>query len=213
MKQSVVSFVLFIMLCSTTAAAEKSWHFDVYLDDDQIGEHRFVISEKDRKQTVEVSANFDVKILFFNAYTYRHSNKEVWESKCLDSIKSVTNDNGTTYQVNGKKLDNALQLTINSNSEVINGCVRSFSYWDPEIVKQTQLLNSQTGVYEKVKVEKLGQSQINVKNQLKTANHYRLYAENFSIDLWYSESGEWLSLKSTTKDGNVLTYKLRSKTS
>lgn len=212
MKKSLVIFSLLAMLSGESFAKDRSWLFDVYLDEDPIGEHLFVVSEKDNKKIVNVTAKFEVKFLFITAYTYRHTNKEVWESQCLQSIESHTDDNGTNYQVSGSKVESSLRLTTSVGSDFIDGCVRSFSYWDPEIVKQTQLLNSQTGGYEKVKIENLGKDQINVKDQLTNSNHYRLYAKAFSIDLWYSDKGEWLSLKSTTKDGNVLTYKLRSKT-
>ena len=74
---------------------------------------------------------------------------------------------------------------------------------------QKKLLNSQTGEYEDIVVENIERQHITIKDQSVAANHYRLKAEKFSIELWYSDQAEWLSLRSTTEDGNVLTYKLK----
>src|SRR2546426_914215 len=37
----------------------------------------------------------------------------------------------------------------------------------------------------------------------------RIDTERNRIELWYSPEGEWLGLRSTTRDGHVLSYRLR----
>jgi len=211
MKKSFFMILLAALGNNAIAENNKSWLFDVYLDENLIGEHRFNILEDGKRQVIDISAQFDVKFLFFNAYQYKHLNKEIWQSQCLKSIDSVTDDNGKKYQVKGKQNNNSFQLTVNESTNFINGCVYTFSYWNTDILKQVKLLNSQTGEYEKVKTRKIGKNTIQLNEKSIAANQYRIDAKSFSVDLWYSERGEWLSLKSTTKDGNVLSYKLRSK--
>ena len=40
------------------------------------------------------------------------------------------------------------------------------------------------------------------------ARRFRLLSENIAIDLWYSESMQWLALQTTTESGNQLRYQL-----
>jgi hypothetical protein len=43
-------------------------------------------------------------------------------------------------------------------------------------------------------------------NQPIEAEHFLLQTPRFSIDLWYSKSGEWLALESLTENGHRLRY-------
>lgn len=201
--------LLAIILSVTTAANAKTWDFDVYLGDDHIGEHRFVLSTRDGKEVVDIDARFNVKFWFINAYKYQHTNRELWNDGCLVEIDAYTNDNGDEYDVEGKKENGKLTLQINQKEKAIPGCVKSFSYWDQNIVKQNRLLNAQTGDYESVDITKLENESLNLRDRQVESQRYRISAEKFSIDLWYSLDGEWLALRSTTEDGNTLTYKLK----
>ena len=60
-----------------------------------------------------------------------------------------------------------------------------------------------------MQVKKIGTKNIDVAGQQTLAKQYRLITEKFQIDLWYSQQNEWLSLRSTTEDGNVLNYQLK----
>jgi len=104
-----VLFLFFISIfnvayASTYAASgiDKNWQFKVYLDGDEIGFHNFSMVHKEQHQEIYSSARFDVKFLFFNAYSYRHDNVELWHGQCLNSINAVTDDNGEKYKVIGK---------------------------------------------------------------------------------------------------------------
>ena len=41
------------------------------------------------------------------------------------------------------------------------------------------------------------------------ASHFRIDTERNRIEVWYSPEGEWIGLRSTTKSGHVLEYRLR----
>ena len=94
------TFPLLALIASLTvsspAAADDAdrWLFRVYLDDREIGFHEFSVRERDGRFDVETTANFDVNILFFNAYSYNHKNRETWSGNCLEGIEAVTDDNG-----------------------------------------------------------------------------------------------------------------------
>ena len=70
-------------------------------------------------------------------------------------------------------------------------------------------MNFQTGVWTPVAVHTLGKDQITVRGSPVTADHFRLDTERNRIEVWYSPDGEWIGLRSTTKTGHILEYRLR----
>ena len=57
---------------------EEQLDFRVFLNDNEIGYHSVQIRRTPQGAEVSVDASFDVKILFFNAFSYRHSAEERW---------------------------------------------------------------------------------------------------------------------------------------
>jgi hypothetical protein len=72
------------------ASEDRQWQFRVYLDDKEVGYHHYRVQGDERQRQVGVDASFDVKILFFNAFSYRHTTQELWFGDCLQGIDSST---------------------------------------------------------------------------------------------------------------------------
>ncbi len=215
---SIVIKGFFTIILSMTAisahSTNNSWYFDVFLNDKQIGEHSFIVKQVGNVEQVDISATFDVKILFFTAYKYRHTNTEIWQGECLQNISSSTDDNGKNFKIDGKQVNDEqgnsdFVLTINDKRDNIKGCVNTFSYWNKAILTQTSLLNAQTGEYQAVKIDTLPSEDIIINNRLILASRHRLQTDKFAIELWYSPDGKWLALRSTNENGKILTYKLK----
>lgn len=192
------------------SATSSAWRFDVFLSDSPIGTHSFELIKNKKGNKVDIKADFDVTFLFFNAYSYDHSNTEVWDARCLTQLNSTTNDNGEIYNVVVNNTKKGIQVTTREDSYIAeSSCVKSFAYWDNTILKEEFLLNAQTGEYTPVTVLELGKETINVRGRNMESQRHKIITDDFAIDLWYSNDGDWLSLLSTTKDGNVLRYVLR----
>ena len=93
--------------------------------------------------------------------------------------------------------------------QTLGDCVLTFAYWNPAMLKQTRLLNSQDGEHVKVKITDAGADPIVVRGVRTPARRYELRSEKLSIDLWYSPDNEWLALESMTERGQKLIYKLK----
>lgn len=204
---------LFAALCLTVVAGlghtADQWRFKVSLDGNEIGYHNFTITRNGNQETVTIEANFIVKILLITAYTYNHKNTEVWQDGCLQSIASNTDDDGNTFWVNGIRKGAAFEVKTKSGNNLLDGCVMTFAYWNPAMLKQARLLNSQNGVYPQVTIQSKGQETITVRDQNVQADAYTISGNGFdTIELWYSPSGEWLRLASTTAKGYRITYDL-----
>ena len=185
---------------------EKQWQFRVFLDDSEIGYHHVTMQPVQDIKRVKVNADFKVKFLFFTAFRYQHQANEVWQGSCLTDLQSTTNNNGeklfvaTTASAEGFRVQSAF------GEQLIEGCVRSFAYWDLELLKADHLLNTQSGEVEAVELQALGDNVLEFEGQRFQASKYRLVLKDKNIDLWYSPDSQWLALQSETEGGYQLSY-------
>ncbi len=196
------------LLATPAAAADRAWEFEVSLDDRRIGYHRFVLSGDGDRQVLETEAAFDVKLLFITAFRYRHSNVEVWDDGCLESIDARTDSNGKVFEVKGTRKAERLSIMRNSGDDELEECVRTFAYWDPAVLEAERLLNSQTGEYETVSVRDDGDDVISVDGTPVAARRYVLSAKAGDIRLWYAAATDtWLALEAPAKGGRTIRYR------
>ena len=188
------------------APNENSLLFRVLLDGRPIGEHRFEVRSENDIREVTSEAEFRVRILFIDAYRYRHTATELWHGDCLVSLDARTNDNGEIMTVDASRSGDGLAVNATGNESWHAGCVRSFAYWNAGILEATRLLNTQTGQYQPVRVELLGEDRIAVNGSIEAALRYRLTGEDINIDLWYTRENEWVALESEVEDGRLLRY-------
>ena len=186
--------------------ATTSWKFRVMLDDRPIGYHQVNINREVNRKTVHTQASFDVRILFIPVYSYVHETKERWVDNCLVGISSTTDDNGEDYFISSKIQDQQLTLETRDGITSLDGCVRTFAYWDVDLLKSERLLNTQTGEYEDVEIIDMDTGRLSIDEQQIEARHFRLVANNMTIDLWYTLGMHWLALESVTESGAVLRY-------
>ncbi|MBM0105395.1 hypothetical protein JM946_11580 [Steroidobacter sp. S1-65] len=203
---------------ASAAGANQTWDFRVFLDDKEIGTHRFELIEQGARRQLTSQARMTVKILFVTAYSYDHHDVEQWDGDCLDSLSSSTDDNGKKYRVEVKR---ASREAPDRHTEVkrlegadqavqrLSECVLTFAYWNPAMLQQSRLLNSQNGDYVDVKITDAGLDPIVVRGVKTPARRYQLRSQKLSIDLWYSEQKQWLALESTTERGQKLIYRLK----
>jgi hypothetical protein len=196
-----------VQATSQSAFQEREWNFKVFLDGKPIGTHRFEVIDNGNRREVRSDASFDVDFLFINAYRYRHLNREAWNDGCLSTIEARTDENSRTQTVRGTLGDRGFMLSSTvSGDAVLPACVMSFAYWDPRILEQKQLLNSQTGEYTPVQVTSLGADTVPVRGKPVPAQRYRLKAGDIVIDLWYTLDKQWLALESKLASGDKLRY-------
>jgi hypothetical protein len=194
----------FLLLVSTASGAfSQEWNFHVTADGRSIGTHSFKVSGDAQSRSVETTATFKAKALLIPIYHYEHHDRESWQAGCLQKIDADTDDNGKVYPVHGYSDSQGFHLATGTT---LPACVQTFAYWDKSFLQQSHLLNSQTGEFTTINTTRIGVEQIQVVNQPVEAEHFLLQTPRFSIDLWYSKSGEWLALESLTENGHRLRY-------
>jgi Family of unknown function (DUF6134) len=190
-----------------TPTAGGEWNFRVLLDGKEVGWHRYIVRGDGAGTEVESRAQFDVRFLMLNAYSYRHTARERWRGACLDQLESRTETNGRVEKVAAVASDDAVVVAGPSGDARLPGCVMSFAYWDPRILRATRLLNSQTGELLPVTVAEKGTERVNVAGRTVAATRHRLSAPDLQIDLWYAD-GRWVALEAPTPGGRTLRYEL-----
>lgn len=190
------------------AAASEHWEFEVLLDDKPIGVHTFDVARTADGRRLETEASFDVRFLFVTAFRYRHRNTEIWRGGCLANIDAVTDNNGERLAVSGDVTEASFRVASSRGTESLSGCVRTFAYWNPEILAADRLLNSQTGEYEAIEVVYAGADTVQVGGTAIDADRYTLTASGGDIRLWYSSDDQrWLALEAPARGGRTIRYR------
>lgn len=188
---------------TATAVESQEWSFHVTADGRSIGTHIFKVSGAAADRNIETTATFKARALLIPVYHYEHHDRESWKGDCLQKIDADTDDDGKTNAVHGYADATGFHL---SSGKTLPACIQTFAYWDEGFLKHSQLLNSQTGEFTSIHTTRIGMESITVLNQPVQAEHFRLQTPKFSIDLWYSNTGEWLALESLTENGHRLRY-------
>ena len=207
---------LLAAIVATAGAADApplprgEWHFEVRLDGTPIGEHRFSVTGQGDQRKVVSDARFDVRLLGFSAYRYRHRATEQWRDGCLVALESSTDDDGRSERVRAQRDGDGLAIEADGRTETVHGCIMSFAYWNPALQARTQaqLLNAQTGRLESVRLQRGGSGLVEVHGQAVPARELRLSGAARPIALWYSAAGDWIGLDSTVAGGRQLSYRL-----
>lgn len=208
--QALVCLSVFANAAVAADGSEKELLFRVLLDDKQIGFHSFRLAENAGRKTIEINADFDVTFFAIPVYRYDHSNREVWNGGCLETIVSSTDDNGDEYSVAGEMQGDFFKVAAQGAQNRLEApCVMTFAYWNRDFLEQSYLLNAQTGEYLPVSIDYEGVEQLQIGPQSVEAARYNLRNEDKALDItvWYGESnGEWLSLESKVGGGRTLRY-------
>ena len=196
-------FFLGLVCCSqllwAEAGLEKSWSFKVLIDDREVGSHQFVVVERGESLSVSSTMALDFKVLLIKRVTYQHQATETWESGCLSGASSETERQGKKTRLQASGVAAGLSVESIQGSELIEGCVRSFAYWDPNLLQGDQLLNVETGEYLPVVIS----SYVSAGD---SNTHITIAAPKGDIHLQYDAAGDWLSLQTKLKTGAELKY-------
>jgi len=204
--KKIISIITCLIFSMANALAEE-WNFDAIMKDKVIGKHTFSVNN----EKIISKADFHIEFLFMDIY-YQHKSEELWSGNCLNSISSQTNDDGDKFVVNGIRESNNFSIIANNVKTALPTCIMTFAYWNPKILEQDKLMNSQNGEYLDVKTTLLKQEKIAIKGKNISANCYEMIAskngvEKLKIQLWYDQNMQWVALKSPTPIGDIF-YKL-----
>ena len=205
--RSLLALILFSIALPAASAVPNDWNFRVLLDGREVGRHQFTLEGAGPERRLRSEAQFEARVLFISLYSYLHEAVERWQGDCLQSMESRTETNGKRQAVSAATRDGRLTVMRPKGRDEHDGCVMSFAYWNPEILKARQLLNSQTGELVPVTITEQGQETITVRGRPLAATRHRISAEQVQIDLWYADQ-QWIALEALALGGRRLRYEL-----
>jgi|TARA_B110000908_G_C10240829_1_gene445950 hypothetical protein len=199
-----VLIILLVLYASQVASLEtekvvRVLDFEVFLDDREVGRHTFELLEKGDSIQVSSSMSLDFKLFKIKQVKYRHQADEVWESGCLVSLQSETEKQGKAFAVDASTDQTGLVVQRAKEIETLDGCVRGFSYWNPQWLQGAYLLNAESGINVPVEINSRISAQDNI-------THIAITLPKADIDLQYDDAGEWLSLQTELLIGGTLRY-------
>jgi hypothetical protein len=166
------------------APATERHLFDVLRDGDKIGTESVEIDRDGDTTKVKFITHISVVVMFIQAYHFDHSATETWTGGRFVSYTSLTDDNGTKYDVSAVAKDDKIDLDIDgTHSEAAPDLVPA-SWWSKDFVNRTDLLDSETGKPISVKVADLGDEPIVRNGATVQARHYKVSGD-VNRDLWF----------------------------
>ncbi len=184
---------IFLAACAAGTAHAAEWDFTVLLDGEPIGRHRFAVAGSGER-TVDIDALFQVRLLGWTAYRYRHHASERWSGDCLASLEARTDENGSKTEV--------------SETFAPAPCTMSFAYWNPAIATQRRLFDAGTGALRAVQVTPLPPTTIIVRGAPVAARGLRIAGLPQPVDVWY-DGDTWIGLDTLVRGKRRLSYRLR----
>lgn len=201
---------LMVVLGAGQAQAEIL-NYTVLRDGKAIGGHAVIIDQNGAETRVRIETDITVKVLFVNAYTFKHTSQEQWMNGRLQSITSTTQDDGTDKKLVARTEEG--RLTVDS---VVKGQERRqhadaatlpASLWNPATVQQNALLNTLDGEVMNIAVEDLGNENVDVSGASLSARHYAITGD-LTRELWFDDAGRLVRMRFPDKTNTEIVYAL-----
>ena len=150
---------------------------------------------------VDVHIEIDFKIII-PLFTYTHDNREIWRDGKMLSLKSRTDNNGEDTFVDLRAEGDRLVGAGTDYENNLSADFLSTSYFNPNFVRQSELVSSQDGRLLKIAIEEIGRETLNLEIGTVEATRFRLTGK-LRIDIWYTDDGRWVKTE-FTRGGNTL---------
>ena len=184
---------------------QKYLKYEVFLNNDLIGSHKFNFSKKGDFLHVNTAGQFNVSKLGLNLMNYQTNTEEIYQNGKLTIFKSKTLQNEKIKYVN-------LSLNKQENVFVIDGS--SFkgktdtsliigSWWNHDIIKKNKQISAVSGRIIPQKVKFLGKEKLKLYNKNYNSLHFHFLSDDnkplnkkkINLHAWYdADTLVWIKL-------------------
>ena len=156
-----------------------------------VGFSRINLSKKGRKVIAFIEVQILVKILNFDAFSYKLTNKETWESETLIKIHSETIVGKKKQFAKGKRTSKGFQIEGSKFSGLVKGDPATTSYFSPDFLTRGVWISTQDGDPLSVSTKKIGKDLAKSVSGEIPAILWKVSGD-LDLDLLYSKDGKWL---------------------
>ena len=227
-------FALFLLATGSTAALASddfpygsSLSFAAVRNGQTIGHHSLKFQKNGEQLTVSTAIDLAVKFMGVTVYRYMHRAQEVWSGETFQGLTAQTDDDGKKYEIQIRRDGEALTVERNARPDVLSpatldrglqrgSAVRTTlppqllpsTHWNVRQIRQSALVNTQTGTEARIQVSVIGRETIRTANASIDATHYR-YTGDVVMDQWFDDAGRWVKTSFTGSDGSTIEYVLQ----
>lgn len=180
------------------------WRFLVLRHGNVIGRHAFGFSRRDGDFLVDVVIDIAVDLLGVTLFRFTHRAEEVWRDGWLHALNSVTDDDGTLWQVESERHDGALRGRVNGVGFDVSGYVIPASLWHRDTPRSQVLFGTIDARTKVVRSDDLGPEPVTAAGRRLEARHYRLTGE-LERDVWYGPDCDIVRVTFPARDGSLIT--------
>jgi hypothetical protein len=186
--------------------------FAINREGSQIGTFTIELTRNGPETLVRLATHIEVKVAFITAYRFEQSGSERWVNSKLVAMKSTTDDNGTAYKVEVAQKGAGFVIDANGKTVPADAGLFPFSIWNPSLIKQTSVLDTQKGTISKITVTDGGVDNIPVLGKKMKAHRYSIKGL-FTQEIWYDEKGGLVQSMVVGPDGSEIYYNMLPPTS
>lgn len=165
--------------------------FDVQRNGKTIGQHVVDIRDDGEQVVVDTKIDVAIKLAFVTIFRYSHTGHEVWEGGKLQTLDSLSNDNGNEIKLVVKREDDALRVTGTRFDGLMGEFALPTSYWNTATIDCNKMFNTQNGKPMDVSVQEDGNDVINVGGNTVEATKYVIDGD-LKKEIWYDRAGTWV---------------------
>ena len=227
-------FALFLLATSSTTVLASddfpygsSLSFAAVRNGQTIGHHSLKFQKNGEQLRVSTAIDLAVKFMGVTVYRYMHRAQEVWSGETFQGLTAQTDDDGKKYEIQIRRDGEALTVERNARPDVLSSAtldrglqrgsaVRTTlppqllpsTHWNVRQIRQSALVNTQTGTEARIQVSVIGRETIRTANASIGATHYR-YTGDVVMDQWFDDAGRWVKTSFTGSDGSTIEYVLQ----
>ena len=174
-------------------ATRRDLRFRVLRNGSSIGEHRVTFRPDGDRLAVETRVEIAVKVLFLNAFRFRHHAEEVWLSGRLVSVTSTTDDNGTLLQVSGDAVADGFRIVGDEGPFLAAPhLLTSNALWNSRIVREKRLIDVQRGGEIGLVTKRLGDEDVDTPSGTIRASRHHMITPYYAGSVFHDSDGRWV---------------------
>lgn len=197
---------------SLPAWAEQSYGedmlFTVKREGKKIGTHAVSFSTEGDKLIVDTETNLKVKFLFFTAYKFKYTAREIWHDGQISEITADTNANGKKYSYDMKFDGTNVSVDDGMTDTTFKLETAAFpsNHWNPNVLQAPIIMNTLSGSPNTVEITPLNWEARPTADESRKAQRFEYSGELSDVVSWYDERGRWVGLEFKGEDGSTITY-------
>jgi hypothetical protein len=182
--------------------------YAVVRDGNKIGSQIVEFQRNGDQLLVLTSVKIEVSLLGITIYRFVHRSEEEWKGGELARLTSNTDDDGNKRVVDLKLVDGKLKGNYNGQAKEFPLGMIPASFWHPDSMKQTKLLDQVKARNRQITVKDLGTETITVQGKKIEARHFSVSGQ-IKREVWYGPEGRLEKLQFEGKDGSEIVMVLR----